>query len=279
MNQQTVRRYAALSRSIGLLVLPALMVNAAQQPFAITPSAIADVAFEGPSSSAFEVKVAQMGGTQFAVQPFLPFSAVVKNSGARAVLLYVIRLEYNDGLRTVVSTQVRDYRSSDMKLKPGDVHLITAAPTITHKIASNRLGEVPSSSSDQGSFDLLAKLHKSSSVKLSLDAVVFEDMRLEGPDLARSFDVLNATVAGEMELLRELQQMGDANESLILQRLSDVGKEFRSRNPSPTSTSVTATRSMRARLLAQLLERQGKPAYVREISRVSGELSKLLLQR
>lgn len=93
-------------------------------------------------------------------QPFLPFSAVLRNTGAKTIVLYTVRIEYDNGGHLSVITQVRDYRTSEPKLRSGDAHLTTPGAAITQAIATGKLLKDFSTAPYRSSFDVLARLQR-----------------------------------------------------------------------------------------------------------------------
>lgn len=123
------------------------------------------------------------------LEPVLPYSVLVRNSGTRTVVSYVVCFEFTraDGTKGHGNTQVRDYRTSEPKLASSVSHLVTPIGGLTQAIASSRSGSVPPTQ------EYANELGQFATVTAFLDAALYDDGEFVGPDGYGSFEFLGVT--------------------------------------------------------------------------------------
>ena len=206
-------------RWIGIAILVGLPIISYGQPRVdIRPSPIPGIELIGPSHPEFKDIVAGLlpGRNSHAdLEPILPYSILVRNSGTRTVVSYIVCFEFTraDGTRGPNRNQVRDYRTSEPKLKGSISHLITPIGGLTQAIAAGGSGSL---SENRGYAEEIAQFAK---VTVFLDAAAYDDGEFVGPDLYGHFEVLGVT-AEYARIAKQLMSMRGAPDSAVMEWLN-----------------------------------------------------------
>jgi hypothetical protein len=196
-----------------------------------------------------------------AATPVLPNSAIVTNSGKNTVVLFVVRFEYRHSAGVVV----RDYRSSEPKLKPSASEIVDPMGSLASYLTPRGL-----STADRSYAAFLAQLDRiknGPSIRASLDSVLYDNGQFAGPDVANTFDNLieeNVAITG---LFKELRGLTGASDSQIESRLNEVA-ESPQKEPMATIKASRAQmrRASKADYLASILRYQGRPAFNKAVA-------------
>src|SRR5207253_2664430 len=151
--------------TFGWVYITALMVCYGQTNM-VTESAIPGVTLIGPTDSRFDTSVSHLvsGNTVAlaAIQPALPFSVVIMNSGSHTFRYYVVRFAFVTATgKRLASVSSVDLRDNDLRIRPnkvvpGSFRLVSIVPQFSRAVAS---GRAPQLATMRFYPDLLRSLH------------------------------------------------------------------------------------------------------------------------
>jgi hypothetical protein len=156
------------------------------------------------ASSAASARLVDMANNMAQAREFF---VRVSNQGGRAVLRYIIRIEMTgkDG-KPIASTTDRSF-SLKQPFAPGS-------------------SEIDSLGGEDSSY--LRILRASPGLRVSLDAVEFDDGQVVGPDVGDFFSVLKANEKLVHSLLADIDSIGIANKAAISARLDEARRDSHS---------------------------------------------------
>jgi len=195
-----------------LVVLPACLLG--QPTLNVRPSPIPGIDLIGPSQPEFNDIIARLvpgRDSRAALAPVLPYSVLIRNSGIRTVVSYVVCFEFAraDGTKGPARIQVRDYRTSSPKLAASVSHLIAPIGGLTQAIANGRFGSV---SQNEGYAD---EMRQFVTVTAYLDAAVYDDGEFVGPDHNGSFEQLGVTAEYARIANHLIAMRGESNDAVM----------------------------------------------------------------
>jgi hypothetical protein len=218
-----------------LMALPACSFG--QPTVDSRPSPIPGIELIGPSQPEFKDIIATLVPGQSSranLAPVLPYSVLVRNSGTRTVVSYVVCFEFAraDGTKGPDRNQIRDYRTSEPKLAGSVSHLITPIGELTQAVAASRSGSVPPT---QGYADDLGQF---TTVTAFLDAALYDDGEFVGPDIHGNFEFLSVT-AEYARIAKQLTSMRGEPDDTVMAWLDQQKRDI-----SGKAGTVTGTASM-----------------------------------
>ena len=192
----------------------------------IEPSRVADVELIGPDAAEFEGLIeALLGGKPDGVlKPALPYSVIVRNAGARPLVLLGVRFDmvsprnkpysvvhYADTLRYPEKTS----------LVPGAARFLCAERQYTEMVLRRE-----TSIDGRGAMNL-ANLSPALRVTASLDCVAFAGGQFAGPDSHGAFDRFRREREAESALVEAVRQAGPAVAALLAKEIETSGNPAR----------------------------------------------------
>ena len=180
----------------------------------VQPSSVADLELIGPDAGEFKQAVESLLGREpdGVLAPALPYSAITRNHGSRAVALLGIRFD-------MAGPRARSYsvihyadtlrRPEKASLTPGAMRFVCAEPLYTDLVLRRGRQVDP-----RGPMNL-DNLRKALQIRASLDCAAFDDGQFAGPDSLGAFDRLETERAAEMVFLEEVLKPDCALETLL----------------------------------------------------------------
>jgi hypothetical protein len=265
----TTRKRGLWLLGLFLLILPSASVLCGQVKVETVNRAVGSVAI----TAGVDIQSVRSRMSETALQaalPALPYSALVTNSGQSTAVLFVVDFQFlrPDG-RVSGSLQVRDYRSTEGKLVPGSSQVIDPFGWLARYLspASPAAGiEDPRYPNFLAQLNAIKNL---SVVKVSLDAVLFDNGQFAGPDTANTFGALTAEKAAFARLFNTLQSMSDATDAQILDALKGIAATAENEAgtaKTPNDTRIHSRVASRASVLAQTLQNQGRMAFNQSVA-------------
>jgi hypothetical protein len=193
----------------------------------------------------------------------------VRNLGSRVVVLFVVTFGSIDsaGEYHLPGVQVRNYRSSEPKLRPGTLHLVTPVADLTGYLQTPAAS--PQGPRYTQALDALTEFTRTSHVLAALDGALYEDGQFVGPDKLDTFGRLTAESKVADEMYQKLLDLRTASDDRLLAALAACQQE---QPPPPSgdtglassyinSTYAHSMRNVSAAELMQVLRVQGRSAY------------------
>ncbi|GAC1440358.1 MAG: hypothetical protein NVS1B11_28340 [Terriglobales bacterium] len=148
-----------------------------------------------------------------AIQPILPYSVIVKNNTPERLLMVTVRISPdfigNSAWQTItLGTISNDPLDS---FTPGSAVLVTPVTQLNRVLPQKRIMQIPEA--DTLKFRLAQLVGQSSlhsELEVVLDAIVFADGRVIGPDVSRTMDIVNLWADAEDDVISGiLSRSGD----------------------------------------------------------------------
>jgi hypothetical protein len=197
------------------------------QTFEVSPSTVAGVDLLGPANFGdLLLKLVPDQAARDALKPAIPYSVVVRNGGSRNIVYCTVRFDFlNIAGKPVSAIARRDYRVSPA-FAPGGSHWVAPVGGFTQAVDMGKASSLQHSSSYTVGLQQLANVTQSATIRASLDAVVFDNGELVGPDRSGTFAVLAREADQVKSLVNELRQMdiGSTDEA-ISARLDQITQE------------------------------------------------------
>ena len=130
--------------------------------------------------------------------PAAPFAVVVRNLGTRSIVALVVRYELTVNGRTLTHTRSRNWISPNFK--PGDSE--TFGPSAGGQYAQDPLA-----------------------ITAALDAVVFENGELAGPDESGALDRMRQQRASWDALIRDIEALQNLDNAALAARLRELSAQ------------------------------------------------------
>ena len=248
-------------RGVSVILATLLAQSLAGQTIEFAPSTIPGIQiFAAPGhDDLFAATVPDSNGRD-AISPVLPLSVYVQNNSTRSVVRFVVRWDWvNAGGKGVAQTVARDFTLSPFA--PAGVRLVTPVGAFTQAIemgkTSNLLGA--GYGSLMQTYDMIAH---SPTIRVSLDAVVFDNGEFQGPDLFGSFAAITNAHAYIMNLLSDLKALTGQPDQSVQAKLTEVieAKPFGLNQNQMVSF---LKRNTQARLLQGILSLKGRAEFER----------------
>jgi hypothetical protein len=223
------------------------------QQFDPLPSQIDNLEIISPSSPQFESLVEKIVPDRIGrdvIRPALPYSVIIRNNGDRRVRAIVVRYSFFPS-----ATKQEPAAGTLMQSYPKGQFARGAAELFTPAGAVRQVNR-PSGPAYEVALRHLAEVRKSPSIRVSLDAIIFEDGELVGPDEADTFRYLVREGVQLRGLLREIQSMENQSDEVLLARLSSVSREPREF----VGSHMIRDRLAAAEMLAKSLAKNGRQA-------------------
>jgi hypothetical protein len=193
-----------------------------------------------------------------AISPVLPLSVYVQNNGTRSAVKLVVRWDWvNAGGKGVANTVARDFTLSP--LGPQGVRLITPVSGFTQAVEMGQTSSLLGAGygSQMQTYDMIAR---SPTIRVSLDAVVFDNGEFQGPDLFGSFAATTTAHAYLMSFLSDLKTLAGQPDQNVQAKLTEVIQA----KPLGLNQAVTfSKRTAQARLLQAVLTMKGRAEFER----------------
>ncbi len=242
------------------VILATLLVRSlAGQTIEFAPSSIPgfQIFATGGRDDLFAAAVPDSNG-RAAISPVLPMSVYVQNNSTRSAVKFVVRWDWvNTGGKAVADTIVRDFPNSPFG--PQGVRLITPVGGFTQAI---EVGQTLSlmGAGYAGQMQVYDSIARSPTIRVSLDAGVFDNGEFQGPDLSGSFAAMTSAHAYIMDFLSELKGLAgqpdqnvQANIAAVIQAEPPLGL--------PNQMAPFLKRTSRARLLQSILTTKGRAEF------------------
>lgn len=186
------------------------------QSFEIVRSSVDGVDLIGPGSEEFDMLVSSEianPDVREDLQSVLAYSVFVRNQDSRPIRLVAIRLGRIDGR----GNEIHDILLHDVSgLADGSSFLLNPVGPV-HDYADSRA----QASLLQG----VRRLERSSAVTASLDAVVYKDGELIGPDLSDTFEYQVRLGLEQRQFIRELRGKSELSDSELINYLQEKQRE------------------------------------------------------
>lgn len=193
-----------------------------------------------------------------AISPVLPLSAYVQNNSTRSVVRFVVRWDWvNAGGKSVAQTVDRDFPQSPFGFQ--GVRLITPVGTFTQAIEMRQTSRLLGAGygSQMETYNMIAR---SPIIRVSLDAVVFDNGEFQGPDLFGSFAAITNAHANLMSFFSDLKALAGQPDQNVQAKLTEVIQA----KPLGMNQAVSFTkRTNQARLLEFILTTMGRAEFER----------------
>ena len=191
-----------------------------------------------------------------AISPVLPLSVYVQNNSTRSAVQFVVRWDWvNLGGKGVAYTSARDFTQSPFG--PQAVRLITPVAGFTQAIETGKTSSLLGAgyAGQMGTYDMIAR---SPAIRVSLDAVVFDNGEFQGPDLFGSFGAATTAHAYVMGFLSDLKAMAGQPDQDVQAKLTEVLQA----KPLGVNQAVSfSNRDRLARLLQGILTMKGRAEF------------------
>ena len=195
-----------------------------------------------------------------AISPVLPLSVYVQNNSARSAVKFVVRWDWvNAGGMRVAETVARDF--TQFPFGPQGVRLITPVGGLTQAI------EMGNTSSLLGAgygsqMQIYDRIARSPTIRVSLDAVVFDNGEFQGPDLFGSFAAIATAHTHLMNFLSDLKALAGQPDQNVQAKLTEVIQA----KPLGMDQAITfSKRTTQARLLQAILTMRGRAEFERTL--------------
>lgn len=193
-----------------------------------------------------------------AISPVLPLSVYVQNNSTRSAVKFVVRWDWvNAGGKGVADTVARDFTQSPFG--PQGVRLITPVGGFTQAIEMGNTSSLLGAGygSQMETYDMIAR---SPTIRVSLDAVVFDNGEFRGPDLFGSFAAMTTAQAYLMNFLSDLKALAGQPDQNVQAKLTEVIQA----KPFGLNQAVSfSKRTRQARLLQAALTINGRAEFER----------------
>lgn len=169
-----------------------------------------------PSSEAFVELLTAAAERQLlsAIQPILPYSVIVKNNTPERLLMVTVRMSEPDVTGNSASqTFTFGTISNDPldSITPGSAVFVTPVTQLNRVLPQKRVMQIPGADSLKVRLATLVEqysLHPE--LEVVLDAIVFADSRVIGPDISRTMDIVNLWADAEDDVISGiLSRSGD----------------------------------------------------------------------
>ena len=140
----------------------------------------------------------------FAIQPILPYSVIVKNNTAQRLLMVTVRISRdfigNSAWQTItLGTLSNDPLDS---ITPGSAVFVTPVTQLNRVLPQKRVMQIPETDSLKFRLaQLVERYSLVSELEVVLDAIVFSDGRVIGPDISRTMDIVNLWADAEDDVI------------------------------------------------------------------------------
>jgi hypothetical protein len=249
-------------RSGSFVILAAFLVRSlAGQTIEFAPSSIPgfQIFATGGHDDLFAAAVPDSNG-RAAISTALPLSVYVQNNGTRSAVKFVVRWDWvNTSGKAVAETIIRDFPYSPFG--PQAVRLITPVGGFTQAIETGQTSSLVGAgyASQLQMYDRIAN---SPTIRVSLDAVVFDNGEFQGPDLFGSFAAMTSAHAYIVDFLSELKALAGQPDQNVQAQITAV---IQAKPPleQPNQMAAFLKRTSRARLLQGILTTKGRAEFER----------------
>ncbi|MEP7352687.1 MAG: hypothetical protein ABI824_05600 [Acidobacteriota bacterium] len=240
-------------------------------------SQIPGIRVSGPQTPEFAKYISDLSGgtkindpeTSASVANLLTRAIVVTNTGNRAIKLFVVRWEFTNARGGRQAEGQWQEFPDNTHFDPGASRLITTNPNLS---AALRSPQVDSALAQTGAVKGRA-MFQSSSIRVSVDAVLFADGGFNGPDASGIFNELTAEQKFVRGFRAELESLGPDMEK-IETRL----REMLSQKPEPGELRTIHRRmDMAVKLLGAT--RLGEPHFRSVLEADYGDAERPTLRR
>jgi hypothetical protein len=193
-----------------------------------------------------------------AISPVLPLSVYVQNNSTRSAVKFVVRWDWvNAAGKGVAVTVARDFPRSPFG--PQGVRLITPVGEFTQAIENGKTSGLLGAGygGRMQTYDMIAR---SPTIRVSLDAVVFDNGEFQGPDLFGSFALVTTAHADLMNFLSDLKALAGQPDQNVQAKLTEV---IKAKSFGVIQAVSFAKRTATARVLQITLTMQGRAEFER----------------
>lgn len=190
----------------------------------ISPSGVEGISLIAPGSAEFEAALAALLGAvpRDAVDPAIPFSVIVANDSPRPVAFLGVRFDMTGPLGKAYSVihYADTLRTPDKAdFRPGTKRFVCAEPSYTSLLLRGHGEPDPRARLN------LENLNKALDVRASLDSVVYDNGRFEGPDSLGAYERLVKEREMESALIQLVVTMSASRVSAMLLRAAEDHKD------------------------------------------------------